>query len=69
MMFRSRSTLLLVIAIHLVAAGALVQARAMILTCLVCIGAFSFFYIILFPVIKMARAASRGMRSGGSGGS
>eukprot|EP00672_Neobodo_designis_P003317 CAMPEP_0174864178 /NCGR_PEP_ID=MMETSP1114-20130205/57861_1 /TAXON_ID=312471 /ORGANISM="Neobodo designis, Strain CCAP 1951/1" /LENGTH=198 /DNA_ID=CAMNT_0016099265 /DNA_START=26 /DNA_END=619 /DNA_ORIENTATION=+ len=47
--------------------SSLVQAKAMIMTCLVCIGAFSFFYVILFPVIKMSRAASRGMRSGGSG--
>jgi hypothetical protein len=32
------------------------------MTSLICIGAFAFFYICLFPIIKMSRAATRGMR-------
>jgi hypothetical protein len=38
------------------------QFRAVAMTCLVAFGCFTFIYIMLWPIIKMARAASRGIK-------
>ena len=44
------------------ASGALLRFQAGVGTILLTIGCFAFFYTILFPVIKMGRAASRSAR-------
>ena len=38
------------------------QAKAMMMTAVMIIGFFGFLYVMFYPVIKMARAASRGSR-------